>query len=191
MNTRNLKDEIIKLHSKGTKRVDIIFLLKCSGSTVDRYTKDGFAEKQRLFGQKWREASKQNLEKILQQKIYRFVRKGVGCKNRKASNKTSEITPQELLLKFGANPVCYITGEAIDLMKPKEYQFDHIIPHNKGGNNDIGNLGLAKTIANRAKTDMTPDELVEFCKKVLENLGGLSLTNDAQQKGVYSPAPDQ
>ena len=51
------------------------------------------------------------------------------------------------------------------------WSFDHKIPLSKGGNKEIDNLGLCFKIANQAKTSMTPEEFICFCKKVLINCG--------------------
>ena len=80
-------------------------------------------------------------------------------------------TIDDVISKFGLNPRCYITGRLIDINKPKTYNFDHKIPTSRGGNNNIDNLGICTILANQAKFNMTPDELFNFCREVLEYQG--------------------
>ena len=51
---------------------------------------------------------------------------------------------EELRKKLGDNPICYLTGEPIDLLERDEYTLDHIIPRAKGGKNTLDNLGILK-----------------------------------------------
>ena len=83
----------------------------------------------------------------------------------------SRFTTQELLAKLGSTPSCYLTGIPIDLDDLCSYEFDHIIPLGKGGDNTLDNLGLCIRDANRAKHDMTVGEFVALCRKVLEHQG--------------------
>lgn len=85
---------------------------------------------------------------------------------------------KDLLEKIGDNPKCYLTGDVIDLNNPSSYNLDHKIPVSKGGDNSLENCGLASKRANQAKTDMTPEELFAFCKKVLEYNGYIVTKNE-------------
>ena len=62
-------------------------------------------------------------------------------------------------------------GEQLDITKPRDYVFDHMIPRSRGGDNSLDNLGLCTKQANMAKSDLTPEEFIQFCKKVLEYNG--------------------
>ena len=86
------------------------------------------------------------------------------------NNLSENFTTQDVLDKFGDNPVCYLTGTPIDLNKPETYHFDHIIPTSKGGTNDLSNLGICLKEANNAKSDLSLDELKQLCKKILNYL---------------------
>jgi 5-methylcytosine-specific restriction endonuclease McrA len=83
----------------------------------------------------------------------------------------NKITIEELIERFGETPVCYLTGQPIDINHPRTYQFDHKVPSSRGGTNTIENLGICTKQANQAKSDMTHDEFVEFCKSVLIHHG--------------------
>lgn len=78
---------------------------------------------------------------------------------------------KELINKIGEIPRCYLTGRKIDINNSSDYSLDHIIPVSKGGDNSLDNCGLTCKRANQAKTDMTPTELLDFCKEVLEYNG--------------------
>lgn len=109
---------------------------------------------------------KTTLETILHQKLYCFCRIKV---SKLRTGYKCDFTIQDLLDKFGPNPICYLTGEPIDLLKPETYQFDHIVSRSKGGDNSLSNLGLASKAANQAKSDLSLDDFKTLCKKVLDH----------------------
>lgn len=80
-------------------------------------------------------------------------------------------TYQEVIEKFGENVQCYLTGDDINVLQPRTYNFDHIIPSSRGGQSTLDNLGICTKEANQAKSDKTPDEFFNFCKKILEHNG--------------------
>jgi 5-methylcytosine-specific restriction endonuclease McrA len=94
-----------------------------------------------------------------------FVRK------KHTMNTKLNFTVDDIITKIGENPTCYLTGDPIDISKTNSYNFDHVIPTSRGGTNDLDNLGILTKAANQAKSDMTPDEFLNFCKKVLEHNG--------------------
>lgn len=83
----------------------------------------------------------------------------------------SLFTTKDLLIKFGENPTCYLTGKKINLDDIQSYEFDHKIPVCQNGDNSIENLGLCIRDANRAKADKTPEQFIELCKLVLLHYG--------------------
>jgi 5-methylcytosine-specific restriction endonuclease McrA len=97
----------------------------------------------------------------INKKLYKFQK----------DNTMDKFTVQDVKDKLGEHPVCYLTGEQIDINKPNTYQFDHIIPRSRGGQSTLDNLGICTKRANLSKSDMTPDEFFNFCKIVLENQG--------------------
>jgi len=84
------------------------------------------------------------------------------------TNTKPTFTVEDVIAKFGEKPKCYLTGEELDIYQPRAYQFDHIVPVSRGGSNSIDNLGLCTKEANQAKSDMTLDEFIQLCKRVVE-----------------------
>jgi len=72
----------------------------------------------------------------------------------------------DVIKKFGENPVCYLTGLPIDYNKAETYQLDHYIPVNKGGSGDLDNMRLAHPMANEMKRDYNLNEFVEICSLI-------------------------
>lgn len=93
--------------------------------------------------------------------------------NCKQGNFSKNWTGKDALKHIGGkdNAYCYLTGEKLDLDKSDEYHFDHILPPRKDGTNDLSNLGAATRNANVSKNDMTVEEYLELCSKVLEHHG--------------------
>lgn len=78
---------------------------------------------------------------------------------------------QEVIERFGWETNCYLTGEPIKLDEPVTYHFDHIIPCALGGESTLDNLGIATKNANLAKSDMTVEQFLALCEKVLKHHG--------------------
>lgn len=83
----------------------------------------------------------------------------------------STYTYKDVIKHFGGTTTkCYLTGQPIDILKDN-YNLDHIVPVSKGGTNDLENMGIVIPDANHSKSDLTLDEYLLLCKKVLENFG--------------------
>lgn len=94
--------------------------------------------------------------------------------NRRKSRNNSRVPviPLETALKIiGNEPVCYLTGEKIDILELNSFSLDHKIPLSKGGKSTIENCGITTKRANTAKNGMSPEEFFDFCKRVLEHQG--------------------
>ena len=63
-----------------------------------------------------------------------------------------------LISKYGS--VCYLCKEPFTSIK--EATIDHWIPKSKGGVDDISNYRLAHDRCNSLKSNLSPDEFVEF-----------------------------
>lgn len=61
---------------------------------------------------------------------------------------------------------CAVTGEV--LIPGATASLDHIIPKSRGGESIRGNLRWVLLKVNQLKWDMTHDELVEMCRKVIQ-----------------------
>lgn len=92
-------------------------------------------------------------------------------------NKKGTILPiqdfnyQEVVQKFGPNPICYLSGRQIDYTNKYSYQLDHIIPSAKKGSNELDNLGLIKPWVNVSKSFHSVEDFLLICKEVLEHNG--------------------
>ncbi len=169
-----MKEKILKLRAEGKTYEEIHNILNCASSTVSYYCNPSVKEKSSIRGRK----RNKDLNHIFKRKKdnfqsiggWRFSPKNptkMGPRKRVASLFTAD----QLKEKFFSNPVCYLTGEKIDLSQPKTYHLDHIHPVAKGGSNSLENCGLTIKAANVSKSDMTLSEYLDLCKKVLENHG--------------------
>jgi predicted transcriptional regulator len=102
-------------------------------------------------------------KKLITDKIRAFF---MNRKTRKFETPT--FTVEDVINKFGENLECYLTGDKIDIYKPRTYHFDHKTPPCKGGDNSIDNLGICTKEANMAKSDSTLEEFLVFCQKVID-----------------------
>ena len=180
---RNLKNRIIELRSQNLSYNQICDILNCSKSAIcyhlgqnqkmkavlRRNKQHPFVKKiSRFISIKKRkivnQITKNSINRTLRSKIIRFNR-GI------TSMKDSSFTQEQVIEKITENPKCYLTGDDIDIYKTSTYHFDHIIPRSRGGDNSLDNLGIATKQANQAKADLTPDEFIFLCKKVLEHNG--------------------
>jgi CRISPR/Cas system Type II protein with McrA/HNH and RuvC-like nuclease domain len=182
LNNRSIKDDIIKLRKKGKTYNEISKTLQCSKSVISYHCgKDG-TEKERVKNftknrnplckkvSNFRTRCSRANYKALQSKFRTFKRKP--CKSGNHTNTivnsiNKNYTCKDVINKLGENPVCYLTGEKIDLNKPSTYNLDHIVPSSKGGTNDLSNLGVCLREANFAKGDLSVDELFILCQKIL------------------------
>lgn len=180
-----MKEQILKLRLEGKTYTEIVSILNCSLGTVSYYCginqKEKFRERHRknrrvmhpfqlklewFFTQtksrKHNQKSRINALGLINKKIDKFHETKLGAYMQRT------FSTNDVLAKFGEHPRCYLTGEEIDIYEPRTYQFDHIIPRSRGGTNTLDNLGICTRQANLAKNDMTHDEFLNFCKKVVE-----------------------
>jgi len=173
------KEAILRLRKAGKKYQEIKDILGCSKGTICYHCGNGQKEKTKKRQQKSHPYVKKvnhfcgrkrdssylirtpllTAVQLLSHKVRKF---------RKAGNKM--FTAQDVIDKFGETPKCYLTGQPIDIYKPRTYEFDHIIPRSRGGADTLDNLGICTKQANRAKGVMTPDEFVNLCRLVIQKV---------------------
>ncbi len=73
--------------------------------------------------------------------------------------------------KYGDHFPCALTGRPIEFNKPETYEYDHIQPISRGGDNTLNNLQLLCPEANQAKGSLTDQEFIELCKEVVIHTG--------------------
>lgn len=187
-----MKNEIIRLYQDGYSYGDIADELGCAKSTVCYHLGKNQKEKHLSRQQKNRQLQHPYYGKIdsfcrnYQSQISKYddyvtkVRARLITKIRNFNRETRAMlfSVEDVLNKFGENPKCYLTGKTIDIANTSSYHFDHIKPASKGGSNDIDNLGLCLSEANKAKSDMTVDELLVLCKQILAHAGYNVTKND-------------
>lgn len=174
-----MKDKILKLRSEGKSYKQIKKILGCAISTISYHCGEGQKEKSNDRRKKRRQdlvienrvrrfKDSCNVNKIkMKDKIQTFQKRS----KKEENNLKKNFKWQDVIEKFGWETTCYLTGEVINLKDPNTYHFDHVIPCSRGGTSDLSNLGIAAKKANQAKYDMTVEEFLNLCQKVLEHNG--------------------
>lgn len=186
-----MKEEILKLRGEGKTYNEIKSILKCSKSTISYYCGDGQKEK---FLNRTRKRRENNLLKKLDsfkytkskeikptdnsdtiknlnRNIWRFNKTEISDNGRSTNiNNEFNFKWRDVLKFYTENTNCYLSGVDINLFKG-EYSFDHIIPVSKGGKNTFDNLGIAHSVVNQMKSDLSVDELIIWCVRILEHNG--------------------
>jgi 5-methylcytosine-specific restriction endonuclease McrA len=169
-----IKEDILRLRNEGKSYSEIQKDLNCSKGTISYYCGEGQKEKNRDRTRKLREEnimikkidnfkSLRNFKNI-KESLRKFQKRDGNDYNK---NIKETFNWRDVLDKFGENTFCYLCGEEVNLFEDT-YSFDHIIPQSRGGDNSLDNLGITMKKINDMKTDMTPDELVEMCIKILK-----------------------
>jgi 5-methylcytosine-specific restriction endonuclease McrA len=170
-----MKEEILKLRKEGKSYNDISKILRCSKSTISYHCGDGQKEKSDERRRKRRknilltktERFIYRKNKNINEAIRRFQKRDNSVKRSVDSTIETTFSWKDVIQKIGEDTYCYLSGEKINLYKDN-YNLDHIIPSSRGGDNSLDNLGITHKIVNTMKSDLTPEELIEWCKKILE-----------------------
>lgn len=166
-----MKEKILKLREEGKTYKEIKEELNCSKGTIAYHCGEGQKEKTKERTRKSRKTIHGHLCAKLDRTLKRKIHYNLKCRQYNLDDTAFyKKDGRDAFIKFIIeNPVCYLTGEKIDLYDTKSYEIDHIIPCSRGGLNDFSNLGLVTRNANRVKCDLFIDELYDICKKILKN----------------------
>lgn len=184
----SFKPEILRLRELGYTYKMIVEEIGCSVGVVCFHLGEGQREKDRrrhlnshartpiysktqAFKGAKTQASK---SKACQKRMFSVKQKieirmrSFSCLIKNGPSTMLDFTADDVLAKFGDSPQCYLTGELIDLTKSRTYQFDHIIPRSRGGDNSLENLGLCTSSVNKAKHNLTPEEFLLLCNRAVD-----------------------
>lgn len=89
------------------------------------------------------------------------------CKLRGEAMQSHARSLAELWEKQGG--VCALTGTT--LVPGVNASLDHIVPKAKGGTNALDNLQWVCIPANQAKSDLSTEEFVDLCRRVVAKFG--------------------
>lgn len=186
------KENILKLRAEGKSYNEICEELGCSKGTVAYHLGEGQREKSNQRNSNYRKKNP------LQNRIYGFkhnnkpknvIRKKDNKRGKQRALNTAtrdfqrrdgskllssapySFNEKDVLKKFGENPTCYLTGKQLDWNDTFNWNFDHVIPATRGGDNSFENLQVASRVANNSKNDLTLEEFLLLCKEVLEHHG--------------------
>lgn len=156
MNNKRKYDELIlKLRAEGKLMREIAEIAGCSMTTVQSALDPESREKRKKRNKKWRALNPIDSK----------------CHNFNDRDTSGEISPEQVLKKFGNNPHCALTGTPIKWEDINSYSLDHIIPVARGGTSTIDNCQVLLSEVNQMKNQLMKDELFALCSKILTHAG--------------------
>lgn len=171
-----MKDKILKLRNEGKTYNEIVKIIGCSKSTVSYYCGDNQKEKSKNRIKKRRENilirksevfNYRKKERYKKESLRKFQKRDNDFKNKIDIDIKQTFKWTDIIEKFGENTYCYLSGEKLNLYE-NEYNLDHIIPTSKNGDNSINNLGITHKYVNKMKSDLSVEELIIWCEKILK-----------------------
>jgi len=186
-----MKEEILKLRNDGKTYNQIKEILGCSKGTIAYHCGDGQKEKssrrrkkrrenillRKVDGFKYRTYNKEPItdkdeknRKDVVESIRKFQKRENGVNGGVNKEIKKTFNWEDVLNEYGENTICYLSGEKLNLYETN-YQLDHIIPASRDGDNSLDNLGITHKVVNNMKGDLTPEELFEWCVKILKHNG--------------------
>ena len=181
-----LHKKIIALRQKQLTYTQIIKVLNCSRSTVSY----ALRKRTRMLA-KQSNANMPVHYKRIQNKIYTFknpttrktplpiwylnstsrqISKAISTKAHTFQRRMA-FNYKDVHKKYGDQFSCALTGRPLKFNEPQTYEYDHIMPHSRGGDNSLSNLQILCPEANQAKGMMTDEEFKDLCKEVIIHAG--------------------
>jgi len=164
------KEEILRMGSEGFTYSQIAKELGCSKSTISFHLGKDQKTKNNKRVKKYKEDNPM-ITKISNYKIRKKINTGCRDFQDRGNSIDEKFSTDDVILKMGSDPKCYLSGRKIDINDPKSYCFDHIQSVYKGGDNSLNNLGICNPDANIAKGTLSVSELILLCIDILEYQG--------------------